>query len=102
MSNFDNQNIYRVIGLMSGTSLDGLDIAFCEFITNEQADFAIQFKIIEAETIDYSAFLKETLSTIEHYPAVLFSEWDRKLGAFFGEEVRKFIVSKNRHIGTKK
>lgn len=40
---------YNVIGVMSGTSLDGLDIAYISFTFN--GDWT--FKIIEAETIAY-------------------------------------------------
>jgi anhydro-N-acetylmuramic acid kinase len=42
---------YRVIGLMSGSSLDGLDIAYCHF---EQADTGWRFSIMKAECIPYS------------------------------------------------
>ncbi|PKP33701.1 MAG: anhydro-N-acetylmuramic acid kinase [Bacteroidetes bacterium HGW-Bacteroidetes-17] len=42
---------YNVIGLMSGTSLDGLDIASCSFI-EEAGNW--EFKIQQAETISYT------------------------------------------------
>ena len=41
---------YKVIGVMSGTSLDGLDLAFIEFELNNYWSF----KIVKAETIGYS------------------------------------------------
>tara|TARA_R110002073_G_scaffold318874_1_gene493222 strand:- start:10525 stop:11589 length:1065 start_codon:yes stop_codon:yes gene_type:complete len=40
---------YKVIGVMSGTSLDGLDLAYIEF----SFDNSWSFKIIKAETIGY-------------------------------------------------
>ncbi len=42
---------YNAIGLMSGTSLDGLDIAACEFI---HAAGKWSFKIISSHTYPYS------------------------------------------------
>lgn len=41
---------YNIIGVMSGTSLDGLDLAHIEFDFNN----SWSFKIINAETIEYS------------------------------------------------
>jgi anhydro-N-acetylmuramic acid kinase len=42
---------YKVIGLMSGSSLDGLDIAYCVF---EKADDGWKFSIVHADCIPYS------------------------------------------------
>lgn len=42
---------HRVLGLMSGTSLDGLDLAFCQF---RKVDDAWTFKILDCETISYT------------------------------------------------
>ena len=45
------KEFYNVIGVMSGTSLDGVDLAHIHFnIKNEQW----YFKILESETIAYS------------------------------------------------
>ncbi|MBD0725557.1 anhydro-N-acetylmuramic acid kinase [Flavobacterium sp. L1I52] len=45
------QNFYNVIGIMSGTSLDGVDLAHIQFeIKKEQW----HFKILECETVPYS------------------------------------------------
>ena len=92
MFNLENQNKnmnkYFVIGLMSGTSLDGLDIAYCEF------DFSsptIDYIIIEAETIEYSIEWKTIFTNLEQSSGLYFAEWDRKIGAYFGDEVQKFI-----------
>jgi anhydro-N-acetylmuramic acid kinase len=41
---------YQVAGLMSGTSLDGLDISVCEF---SETNGKWNYKILAAETIDY-------------------------------------------------
>ena len=41
---------YTAIGLMSGSSLDGLDIALVKF--NEEND-KYRFQILEAETLPY-------------------------------------------------
>ena len=44
-----------IIGLMSGTSLDGLDIALCEI---EGFGFNTRVKLKHFETLPYSVFFK--------------------------------------------
>jgi anhydro-N-acetylmuramic acid kinase len=48
---------YHCIGLMSGTSLDGLDICYVQFTKNLQWDF----KILKTSTLPYSSVWKEKL-----------------------------------------
>ncbi len=52
---------YNVIGLMSGSSLDGLDIAFVHF---EETAGKWQFEILETACIPYTAEWKKNLSAL--------------------------------------
>ncbi len=52
-------NVYHAIGIMSGTSLDGLDVAVIKF---EQNLDKWSFKVINASTFDYTTDLKKRLS----------------------------------------
>ncbi|RAJ13519.1 anhydro-N-acetylmuramic acid kinase [Olleya aquimaris] len=58
---------YKVIGVMSGTSLDGIDLAYISFKKNNNWSF----KILEAETISYP---KKWLTTLKHLTEVSQSE----------------------------
>ena len=52
-----NDDFFYAIGLMSGTSLDGLDIVYVKF---QKSDYA-NFEILLAQTISYSDIWKERL-----------------------------------------
>lgn len=68
----------KIIGLMSGTSLDGLDIALCEISENGE-NTAV--KLLEFETIDYSEDIKIEIrkvfakKTIDFEQLVVLNEW---------------------------
>ncbi len=49
--------VFHAIGLMSGTSLDGLDICFARFEKQDEWTF----KILKAETLSYSKNWEDTL-----------------------------------------
>lgn len=84
---------YSVIGLMSGTSLDGLDIAHCEFQRQESGKYS--YRIIYADTIPYSDTWKKRLSTLENGSAYDYVKTNADLGKYMGQQVVLFI-EKNR------
>lgn len=83
---------YFAIGLMSGTSLDGLDICYAKFIFK---DNIWDFEILEAETINYSEVWKEKLKTAIQLSAVDLLALNSEYGFYLGEKISEFIVSKN-------
>ena len=80
-------NKYSVIGVMSGTSLDGLDIIKCSFTKNDNWQYIIE----KGTTIKYSEKWIKTLRTIHQKPLKKINEISIKYGTFIGEEINKFI-----------
>lgn len=79
---------YSVIGLMSGTSLDGLDVAWCEF---RMENGKWHYKIIEAETCTYDNKWRKTLSQLHRMSAKTFTKTDVMFARLMAGYVNSFI-----------
>ena len=79
---------YKVIGVMSGTSLDGIDLAYISFIKSESV---WKFKIHSAETISYIASWKATLAKLIFLSKEELREIDVSYTAFLAEIINDFI-----------
>lgn len=82
-----NDRIYHGIGLMSGTSLDGLDICYVRFEVN--GNYA--FQILEAETFTYPDQWKTKLKNAFHYDKHELIVLDKIYGTYLGDVVTEFI-----------
>lgn len=81
---------YKVIGLMSGTSLDGLDIAYCEFKKNKNWSF----EIIEAETKKYNKEWRAKLDSSHKRKINEICDIDIEFGKFIAQNILHFIGRK--------
>ncbi len=81
-----------VAGLMSGTSLDGLDIAVCRFQKNK-ANWA--YEILAANTVPYSTTMKVKLASLMNTSAQEFAATDAYFGKFSGNQVKRFLLKNN-------
>jgi anhydro-N-acetylmuramic acid kinase len=79
---------YRVIGLMSGTSLDGLDIACCTFKKNKTG---WEYSIDKAITIKYPLGWISKLSKAHDLDGEDLISLDSEFGKYLGSVCSKFI-----------
>lgn len=84
-----NTGKMKILGLMSGTSLDGIDLALCDI--NEQG-----YKVLSAETVPYLAEWKQRLSTLEKASAYEYALANVELGHLFGRTINRFLEGKER------
>ncbi len=80
--------VYRAIGLMSGSSLDGLDIAFVEFLENGGK---WSYEILQADCYPYSDDWKKRLQAAITLNALDYQLLHVEYGHFLGEQVNRFI-----------
>ena len=80
-------NTFKIIGIMSGTSLDGLDIAHCTFKKGKDWSYQID----KAITVEYPKILKSKLKSSFEFSGYDLIKLDHSLGEFIGLEINKFI-----------
>jgi anhydro-N-acetylmuramic acid kinase len=88
------KNNYSVLGIMSGTSLDGVDLAICEFNLNDRWTF----KLIKGKTIPYSEAWKEKLKNAMSLAPEKLQELDKEYGKYLGELSSNFLKEENRSV----
>lgn len=82
---------YFALGLMSGTSLDGLDICYAKFFLHDKS---WNFEILEAQTLEYSAVWSNKLANAINLPAEALLEINAEYGFYLGDQIEAFITSK--------
>jgi len=90
------KHTYNVIGLMSGTSLDGLDIAFCkfEFLSNLKWNW----EVLNSVTKNYPESLKYKLSESKNFNGLDLHTLDIELGKWMGESIKDFIAENKLNV----
>lgn len=78
----------RIIGLMSGTSLDGLDMCYTEF---NFEDGKWSYTILKAEAEEYPAEIKEKLASAQNMSALEYALFNSDYGLYLGSRVKCFI-----------
>lgn len=78
---------YNVIGVMSGTSLDGIDIAHCTFDYQDRWDF----EILEAETYEYPSKWVEKLKNLVTLTMSELKQLDEDYTRFLANAIRQFV-----------
>lgn len=79
---------YAVVGMMSGTSMDGMDLVLCRF-TRENSEW--QFQIEKAVTYDYSPEWTDYLNGAYRLPAGEFLQLHNAYGRLIGDYVSRFL-----------
>ena len=80
--------IYKAIGVMSGTSLDGVDLAYVEF---EKKQGKWSFKLGSYESIRYSKGWECRLNDLMNTSALDYAKTHSDYGVFTGELLKSFI-----------
>lgn len=80
---------YKVIGVMSGSSLDGLDLAYCTFKFGPDG---CEYKILHADCIPLADGWFSRLKNISDASGKELMQTNADLGRYFAEKINEFII----------
>lgn len=81
-----NKQSFRILGIMSGTSLDGVDFALVSFL---RQGTGWSFKLEKSVTVDHDLDILKNLKNIAFAQAEKIKELDIQFGEFLGREICK-------------
>lgn len=79
----------KIVGIMSGTSMDGLDLALCEFKTQNGQ---VSFSLLASQTIAYEPTWKEQLQNAFNASAQAYFKLHSAYGVYIGQQVNAFLT----------
>jgi anhydro-N-acetylmuramic acid kinase len=80
--------VYKAIGIMSGSSLDGLDIAYVHF---QETAGKWKYELVHTTCYEYTAAWQEKLKNAIHLSAIEYQLLHAEYGHFIGKQVNRFI-----------
>jgi anhydro-N-acetylmuramic acid kinase len=82
----------HALGMMSGSSLDGLDLCYVRFSFDElKKETKVNYEILAAETIAYDNAFRHKLKNLCDGSAFEFAQMHTELGKYFGRQAKTFI-----------
>ncbi|MGH1335503.1 MAG: anhydro-N-acetylmuramic acid kinase [Aureispira sp.] len=85
--------VYHILGLMSGSSLDGLDLAYCRF--DWQENKVVAWDILAADTLPFSDLWQRRLANLPQQDALIFAKTHTYFGHYIAELVQIFLQKNN-------
>jgi anhydro-N-acetylmuramic acid kinase len=86
---FNMSNVYHAIGIMSGTSLDGLDISLSSYSYNKNSIWS--FEVIRTATITYSIELRHQLEVATELSGLELKLLENRWSNFAAEQINLFL-----------
>ncbi len=80
---------HAIIGLMDGTSLDGLDISYCRYDKGLQGDWS--YKLIAYQTLKHPASIAKRMNESKSLSPEELLKLDKDLAEFYSGAVNSFI-----------
>lgn len=87
--------VYQIIGLMSGTSLDGLDLAYCHIW---RTDDRWHYDIKNTKSVSYDSKMQDKLQSSIYLTAEELLIFHNAYGAWLGEQVWTFVAEENLEV----